>query len=649
MSGNSHTWTPPITGQYSSSSSNDSATFSPDNPVFDTSRGWDVEVVPSISEKYTCVICMFLLREPLQTECGHRFCRPCITRWLRESDSRCPVDNQRLDEGQLFPDNFAKREILQLTVHCPNHKDGCDQIIILKQLQSHYQECSYTQVLCINGCSERMARGDLAEHLATLCTRRRLKCERCHQEMPADKEKDHGENCPEASMLCPNCQQSLIRSTLTSHMLSECPRAITKCQYNMLGCDFEGERQGLPDHEASVMPYHMSLINQTLMRFCILFGLQPHPGTSGPRHPSSLGFLPTENSMTGSGAASFPSYFRPGAQPSSNTLSTLQQLLSHVHGQASPGSSSPAHSLPVQTVSFTSEATCSSVTCTAEGLVHASLVDSLVPQPTALTEIRTEQRNNSPQTDEQTTSSTRTRVNETSFTSHPKASDFENNEEVPRLSMQELLSIKCQNDIQDESLARHDQQLMDISHQCEYHEKIIRDLKSKVKTLESTVQDFEGRNGNGVYVWKIKNYMKLRRDAEKGDVTAIHSGSFYSSFYGYKLCIRVNLNGVDSAKGTHLSLFIHFMQGEYDEMLDWPFSGKIVLTVMDQNPICEMRSHISETLMSKPNLAAFQKPTSNRNHKGFGYMEFLPLNVIDGSTYVRNDTLIIRAMVIPNP
>jgi len=52
----------------------------------------------------------------------------------RESEARCPVDNQPLEEKQLFPDNFAKREILALSVKCPNHKEGCDKNVILNYL-----------------------------------------------------------------------------------------------------------------------------------------------------------------------------------------------------------------------------------------------------------------------------------------------------------------------------------------------------------------------------------------------------------------------------------------------------------------------------------------------------------------------------------
>ena len=52
-----------------------------------------------------------------------------------ESDPRCPVDNQSLTKSELFPDNYAKREILNLTVKCPNYKKGCDQVVTLSDIQ----------------------------------------------------------------------------------------------------------------------------------------------------------------------------------------------------------------------------------------------------------------------------------------------------------------------------------------------------------------------------------------------------------------------------------------------------------------------------------------------------------------------------------
>lgn len=52
---------------------------------------------------------------------------------ISDTGQRCPVDNEGLSKEQLFPDNFAKREILSLTVRCPN--SGCGKKMELRHLE----------------------------------------------------------------------------------------------------------------------------------------------------------------------------------------------------------------------------------------------------------------------------------------------------------------------------------------------------------------------------------------------------------------------------------------------------------------------------------------------------------------------------------
>ena len=60
-----------------------------------------------------------------------------------------------------------------------------------------------------------------------------------------------------------------------------------------------------------------------------------------------------------------------------------------------------------------------------------------------------------------------------------------------------------------------------------------------------------------------------------------YSQPFYSSHKGYKLQLSVDANGQGSGKGTHLSLFVHLMKGEYDDELSWPFSANIRVQLMN--------------------------------------------------------------------
>lgn len=59
--------------------------------------------------------------------------------------------------------------------------------------------------------------------------------------------------------------------------------------------------------------------------------------------------------------------------------------------------------------------------------------------------------------------------------------------------------------------------------------------------------------------------------------------AFYTSKYGYKMCLRVYLNGDGTGRGTHLSLFFVVMKGPNDALLRWPFNQKVGL---GQSPLC---------------------------------------------------------------
>lgn len=59
--------------------------------------------------------------------------------------------------------------------------------------------------------------------------------------------------------------------------------------------------------------------------------------------------------------------------------------------------------------------------------------------------------------------------------------------------------------------------------------------------------------------------------------------AFYTSKYGYKMCLRVYLNGDGTGRGTHLSLFFVVMKGPNDALLRWPFNQKVG---SGQSPLC---------------------------------------------------------------
>ena len=59
------------------------------------------------------------------------------------------------------------------------------------------------------------------------------------------------------------------------------------------------------------------------------------------------------------------------------------------------------------------------------------------------------------------------------------------------------------------------------------------------------------------------------------------SSPFYSHLKGYKMCLKVFANGRGRGAGTHVSVYVHLMRGEYDDDLLWPFRGDITLRLIN--------------------------------------------------------------------
>uniref|UniRef100_A0A9J8DK70 TNF receptor-associated factor n=2 Tax=Cyprinus carpio TaxID=7962 RepID=A0A9J8DK70_CYPCA len=109
----------------------------------------------------------------------------------------------------------------------------------------------------------------------------------------------------------------------------------------------------------------------------------------------------------------------------------------------------------------------------------------------------------------------------------------------------------------------------------------LRDLS--IVEMEGKMREMSAATYDGVFVWKISDFSKKRQDAVAGRAPAMFSPAFYTSKYGYKMCLRIYLNGDGTGRGTHLSLFFVVMRGHSDALLKWPFNQKVTLMLLDQN------------------------------------------------------------------
>ncbi|XP_033615014.1 TNF receptor-associated factor 2 isoform X2 [Fukomys damarensis] len=160
------------------------------------------------------------------------------------------------------------------------------------------------------------------------------------------------------------------------------------------------------------------------------------------------------------------------------------------------------------------------------------------------------------------------------------------------------------------------------------------DLEQKVLELEAATYD-------GVFIWKISDFTRKRQEAVAGRTPAIFSPAFYTSRYGYKMCLRVYLNGDGTGRGTHLSLFFVVMKGPHDALLRWPFNQKVTLMLLDQNN----REHVIDAFRPDVTSSSFQRPVGDMNIAS-GCPLFCPVSKMEAkNSYVRDDAIFIKAIV----
>uniref|UniRef100_A0A672V7H7 TNF receptor-associated factor n=1 Tax=Strigops habroptila TaxID=2489341 RepID=A0A672V7H7_STRHB len=202
-------------------------------------------------------------------------------------------------------------------------------------------------------------------------------------------------------------------------------------------------------------------------------------------------------------------------------------------------------------------------------------------------------------------------------------------------------------------------EIMAFRRQSELDQNIIRGLELKIaelhrcltqkdaglSSLHKSLLFSEQASYDGIFLWKITDVGRKLQDSVTGRTVSLFSPAFYTAKYGYKVCLRVYLNGDGTGKGTHMSLFFVVMKGDYDALLPWPFRNKVTFMLLDQNN----REHIIDAFRPDLTSASFQRPVNDMNIAS-GCPMFLPLFKLQSPkyAYVKEDTLFLKCIVETN-
>ena len=138
----------------------------------------------------------------------------------------------------------------------------------------------------------------------------------------------------------------------------------------------------------------------------------------------------------------------------------------------------------------------------------------------------------------------------------------------------------------------------------------------------------------GKFEWRLCNYQQKKSEALESRTISFDSEPFYTSTYGYKMCARVYPNGYGRGWGSHLSLFIVVMCGDYDSLLPWPFRKRVTMSLLDQSGAERhvRKSFVPDTARTDINIAS-------------GWPLFATQQTVESEAFLRNDTICLQVSV----
>ncbi|XP_018545111.1 TNF receptor-associated factor 5 [Lates calcarifer] len=194
-----------------------------------------------------------------------------------------------------------------------------------------------------------------------------------------------------------------------------------------------------------------------------------------------------------------------------------------------------------------------------------------------------------------------------------------------------------------EALREH---LGTLEENLKHHSGLLDLHTAQLNRNKQHLQELEATSYDGKMIWKIQDFRK-RRDAEAGgQQPCLSSMPFHTGRCGYKMAIKAYLNGDGEGRGTHLSLYVVLMPGDFDALLQWPFKQTVTLSVLDQSGA---GNHRSLSFRPDPVSKSFQQPAADSvSNVAVGFSCFISLNKLEtpqNAVYVKEDTLFVKAKV----
>ena len=125
--------------------------------------------------------------------------------------------------------------------------------------------------------------------------------------------------------------------------------------------------------------------------------------------------------------------------------------------------------------------------------------------------------------------------------------------------------------------------------------------------------------------------------AKKRDERSWSRKPFYTHPQGYKMTLSVK------PEGSHLTAFIYIIEGEYDNQLEWPYRGTIVIQLLHQE---DTKKYVIKLLsFNNAPVESVRRVTEYNTNTGWGFPQFITYAEL--TKYVKSDSLCFKVSCPP--
>lgn len=603
--------------------------------------GYEVEFLerpPEALLQSECPVCLLVLREPYQvTCCGYSYCRACIEK-VQSCNNPCPTCNG--ENFSTFPDKRLQRSLYGVHVRCTHQKDGCPWTGELGELSKHLNEdpksgehclvgCDFAKIECIH-CSEFFQRRFISNHQLKECPRRPFSCDYCGNYLSDYKDvtTSHWQACESYPVPCPNdCGMNPKRGDLDHHVKKGCPFAVVNCDFHFAGCEVRLPVKEMSAHLAKNIVAHMSLLAANEQRLMVekderISTLEGELREKLEEGRQKIDQLEMENRSLRSSlqeleqkvaemSPQFPVDFTVDnfeVYRRTNRTWYSPPFYSHPNG----------YHLCLQVIgNYLSDGTDIAIgACLMRGKFDEFLKWPFRGGVAIEVQNQLEDKEH---------------IKFLTFLSGPNAMRVTtSNERAEKGSERPVAYSKLD---------------YNESSSCQYlKDNCLRLRVTRVTSLdwsevEKKCRMIEARTSYPPVDFTMLNFQQHKMD---GDIWV--SPSFYTHPKGYRICLGVCANGYRDGEGSHISLYMYLLWGEFDNYLKWPFQGDATVQLLNQ---LEDKRHHEATVTPGSNV---ERPTtlySATAGAGGGYHQFiahreLGYNASKNCQYLKFDCLRFR-------